>query len=217
MTKPLLITDCDDVLLYMLTPFGEWLDKEHDIEFRLVSEDYANSMRRRQGDPEVGREEMWELLRSFFDGAMHTQPIADHAHEALRRISEEADIVVLTNLEYHRQQDRVDQLAKFGIHFPVYCNQGPKGPRVLELLEKYQPSVAVFVDDLGFHHQSVAEVAPAVWRLHMHVDPDIAPTVPPSEHAHHRIDDWLHGRQWVLDRMRAGLPADHRADDTITA
>ncbi len=208
MTKPLLITDCDDVLLHMLTPFGEWLDQHHGIDFKLTGQDYAQSMRRREGNPVVDRDEMWALVGGFFDEAMHTQTPAPHAKESIHHIAEFADVVVLTNLEYHRQQDRVDQLAKLGIHFPVYCNQGPKGPRVVELIEKYQPSVAVFVDDHGHHHHSVAEDAPSVWRLHMHVDPDIAPTVPASRHAHHRVDHWPEALEWILERMRAGVQAD---------
>ena len=36
MKRPLLITDCDEVLLHMVAPFGQWLDEAHDIDLVLV-------------------------------------------------------------------------------------------------------------------------------------------------------------------------------------
>src|SRR5690606_10708698 len=47
--KPLLITDCDEVLLHMVRHFGVWLDEAHDIEFTPNGGDFATSMRRRPG------------------------------------------------------------------------------------------------------------------------------------------------------------------------
>ena len=33
MSRPLLISDCDEVLLYMVVPFAQWLDEAHDVHF----------------------------------------------------------------------------------------------------------------------------------------------------------------------------------------
>ena len=33
MTRPLIITDCDEVLLHMVVPFRQWLDEAHDVHF----------------------------------------------------------------------------------------------------------------------------------------------------------------------------------------
>jgi len=62
--------------------------------------------------------------------------------------------------------------------------------------------VTVFVDDLEGHHASVAEHAPAVFRLHMIAEPAIAPTIPAAPHAHARIDDWDEASRWILARFR---------------
>ena len=35
MSRPLLITDCDEVLLHMVSHFADWLDEAHDIDFGL--------------------------------------------------------------------------------------------------------------------------------------------------------------------------------------
>lgn len=61
--------------------------------------------------------------------------------------------------------------------------------------------VAVFVDDLAVHHESVAKHAPDVFRLHMVAEPSLAPKVPPAPHAHARIDDWREAERWILERF----------------
>ena len=207
MNRPLLITDCDEVLLHMVTHFGAWLDEAHDIEFSPEGGDFSRSMRRRLDGSYVSRTEMWPLLGGFFDTEMHRQTLVPHAREALATIGGYADIVVLTNLEDHRQPHRVAQLDAFGIRHRVVTNQGGKGVPVARLLDEYGPSAAVFVDDLAHHHQSVAEEAPNVWRIHMISEPSLAPIVPPAEHAHVRIDDWVAAERWITEKLGAGPAA----------
>ncbi|MFM2410423.1 MAG: hypothetical protein RL481_1251, partial [Pseudomonadota bacterium] len=35
MNRPLLVSDCDEVLLHMVVPFRDWLDEVHHIHFDL--------------------------------------------------------------------------------------------------------------------------------------------------------------------------------------
>jgi hypothetical protein len=209
MTRPLLITDCDDVLLHMLSHFGAWLEESHAIDFDLRGQSYDTAMKRRDNGEAPTRDEMWALLNGFFDTEMHRQTLAPFARESLLEIAEIADVVVLTNLEYHRREDRVKQLADHGIHFPVHCNQGGKGRPVRALIEQYAPSVTIFIDDLAVHHESVANKAPHVWRLHMHMEPDIAPHIATAPHAHHRLDDWQQAKHWIIERMQSAVDAPH--------
>ena len=46
--RPLLVTDCDEVLLYMVAPFRAWLDEEHDIEFDFSGGDFAKALKHYQ-------------------------------------------------------------------------------------------------------------------------------------------------------------------------
>lgn len=202
MTRPLLITDCDEVLLHMVSHFGAWLGEAHAIDFAPDGGDFANAMRRRECGTPLSRAEMWPLLGGFFDTEMHRQTLVPHAREALARIAGYADIVVLTNLEDHRREHRIAQLAAFGIAHRVETNQGGKGVPVARLIEEYAPSAAVFVDDLAVHHASVAEQAPHVWRLHMVSEPSLAPSIAPAPAAHARIDDWREAEGWIADKLR---------------
>ena len=205
--RPLLITDCDEVLLHMVTHFRDWLGEHHAIDFTIGAGDFGRSMRRREGDRPLSQDEMWGLLNGFFPTEMDRQTLVPGAAEALAALSREADVVVLTNLADGCREPRVAQLARFGIHHRVECNQGGKGSPVARLIEEYAPSVAVFVDDLPVHHDSVAKHAPTVHRLHMVSEPELAAAMPPAPHAHARIDDWAAARTWIADRFAAGQPA----------
>lgn len=203
MKRPLLITDCDEVLLHMVQHFKEWLADERDIEFTIGTPDFMKAMKKPNGDY-VSQDEMWALLNSFFDTEMHRQTLVPHAIESLGKIGEYAEIVVLTNLGDVHREGRIDQLASHGINHHVVCNQGGKGDRVAELLKQYQPPSAVFVDDLAFHHHSVSKCGHDIWRLHMIAEPKVAEHTPPAEDAHARIDDWPTATSWIEDKLTGG-------------
>ena len=205
--KPLLITDCDEVLLHMVRHFGTWLDEAHDIELSLALGGFENAMRRRADDSIVEPPRMWELLDGFFPDQMGRQTLVPHAREALAGLAERADIVVLTNLRDHCRPQRIAQLDAHDIAYRVECNQGPKGPAVARLVAEFGNPVTVFVDDLAQHHESVAKTVPEVHRLHMVSEPDMAPHIAPAPHAHARIDDWQAARAWIEERFARGLTA----------
>jgi hypothetical protein len=210
--RPLLITDCDEVLLHMVAPFGQWLDEAHEIDFALDQETFGQALTRRTDKTVVEEEHIWPLLDSFFTTEMHRQTLVPHARQALATIAELADIVVLTNLTDAFHGSRVAQLEAVGIRHKVQCNQGGKGKPVADLVAQYQPSVTVFVDDLQHQHESVAKHAPDVWRIHMVAEPRVARHRPKAPHAHVRIDDWSDAVPWIIARFAAsaGPPAPGR-------
>lgn len=204
--RPLVVTDCDEVLLRMVAHFRDWLGEEHDIDFAFQS-DFGEALTRREDGAVVEQREIWRLLNGFFDTEMDRQTVVPGASEALVAISEFAEIAILTNLQDEFRDARARQLAAFDIDYPVHTNQGGKGAKVEELLAAHEPSLAIFVDDLAVHHESVASAAPEVWRLHMIAEPTVAVKVPAAEHAHTRIDDWAEARQWIIDRITEGETA----------
>ncbi|MEI9927890.1 MAG: HAD family hydrolase [Sphingomonas sp.] len=206
--RPLLITDCDEVLLHMVRHFGTWLGEAHAIDFTPNGGDFARSMKRRADGGALDREEMWALIDSFFPAEMDRQTLVPHAREALAELARHADIVILTNLGDHCRDHRIAQLATHGIAHRVECNQGGKGGPVARLVAELGAPVAVFVDDLAVHHESVAKHAPQVHRLHMVAEPSIAANIPPAPHAHARIDDWRDAKDWIGARFAMGLTAE---------
>ena len=202
--KPLLICDCDEVLVHMVRHFRSWLDESHDMDFALDTHDFFGSMTRRGGQPAPTPAEAWDLLHGFFPDQMERQTLVPHAAEALSVLGQTADIVILTNLVEECRVPRIEQLARFGIHHHVQCNTGGKGEPVARLVADHGHPVTVFVDDLAQHHASVATHAPQVHRLHMVSEPEMAPHVPPAPDAHARIDDWRQAKAWIAARFAEG-------------
>ena len=73
MSRPLVISDCDEVLLHMIAPFRDWLGEQHGIDFELAGREFHQAMTRRDSGERVEPEQVWPLLNQFFDGEMHRQ------------------------------------------------------------------------------------------------------------------------------------------------
>jgi hypothetical protein len=198
----LLITDCDEVLLHMVSHFDAWLGEAHGIRFAFETGNFGEAMTDTSTGELVATDRVWPLLEQFFREEMHRQTLVPGAVEALGRIGEVADIVILTNLGDEAHPWRVDQLARLGIRHEVVCNRGGKGVPAREIIERHGAGATAFVDDLPVHHASVAKHAPEVHRLHMVAEPRLAPAVPTAEHAHARIDDWPTATSWILERLK---------------
>lgn len=205
MARPLIISDCDEVLLHMIVPFGEWLEESQSVSFKLVGNDFSKAIRDKQSGEPVEPAEIWRLLNLFFDNEMHRQSPIAGAVGAINQLAQHADVVILTNLADKHNESRREQLRGHGIDFPVFTNQGPKGPALQAILDKYQPSRAVFIDDLAQHHGSAAEMVPHIDRLHLCGEPSLAPHITcgfQAGHAHARIDTWEHALPWLLSRIQ---------------
>ncbi len=205
MSRPLLISDCDEVLLHMVAPFRDWLAESQGVIFKMEGNNFANAMRWEESGEAVGERDIWRLLGGFFDTEMYRQKPIAGAIESINTIAEHAEVVILTNLTDEREQTRVRQLADHGLNARVFTNQGPKGPALARIIEEYQPSRAIFIDDLPQHHESVAQDVPHVQRLHLCGEPMLAPHIDcayEAGHAHARIDQWDQALPWLLDQFQ---------------
>lgn len=204
MTRPLIISDCDEVLLHMVAPFKHWLETTQGVDFHLEGHNFAQALRWQDSGEVLAPADIWRMLGRFFDTQMDTQTPIAGAVEGINTLAEKADVVILTNLVDERRDKRAAQLAAVGINARVYTNQGPKGPALQAILAEYAPSKALFIDDLAQHHASVAEITPHVTRLHLCGEPMIAHAIDCAHkagHAHSRIDRWDEALPWLLERL----------------
>ena len=44
-SRPLLISDCDEVLLHMVAPFKDWLEASQGVSFNLEGHNFAEALR----------------------------------------------------------------------------------------------------------------------------------------------------------------------------
>jgi len=209
MSRPLVVTDCDEVLLHMVRHFRDWMAEQHGVEFDLSGNPFAEDFLLPGRAEPLSYEEKWQFLDAFFDQGMERQTAIEGAVRAMAELQREADVVVLTNLQDRYNAARSAQLRAHGIAAPVVTNQGPKGAALKRIVEDYAPTRAVFIDDLAHHHASAAETLPDISRLHFCGEPAIAPHVPcafEAGHAHARIDTWDEALPWLLETLHGARP-----------
>ena len=193
MSRPLIVSDCDEVLLHMVAPFRDWLAETQEVTFAMKSNNFSDAMRWTQSGEPVEPAEIWRLLRAFFETEMHRQMPIIGAVEAMAELAERADIVILTNLIDDHRELRQAQLDGHGIAAKVYTNQGPKGPALQTIIEQYRPTHTIFIDDLPQHHLSARETIGEITTLHLCGEPMLAPHIDCAHaagHADARIDSW---------------------------
>lgn len=207
MSRPLVICDCDEVLLHMIVPFKQWLEQGEGVRFEMVGNDFGKAMTWKESGALLEPREVGHFLGKFFDTQMDRQmPIAG-AVAGINRLAEAADVVILTNLADKRRDNRARQLADHGVTARVFTNQGPKGPALKAIIDEYAPSHSLFIDDLPQHHESAAQAVPLTSRLHLCGEPMLAPHITCAReagHAHARIDQWSEALPWLLEEMENG-------------
>ena len=213
MSRPLILSDCDEVLLHMVVPFRAWLDELHGIHFSFT-DGFERALRHKDSGDPVERDQIWSLLSAFFETEMARQTPIAGAVAAMARLAERADIVIVTNIGEEMQDARAAQIHRHGLPYPVIGNRGGKGPAVARLMRERAAPFALFIDDLASNHVSVAQHVPQCWRLHFVGEPEMAPHVETALDAHARIDDWTAAERWIeslldeheetLARMPAG-------------
>jgi len=192
--RPVLILDCDEVILEFAGPFQRWLRDAREVELKFDSFALLGNMRRLVDGALVEPQEFPAMLDGFFaEGQGYQAPVAG-VLEALGALRQDMDVVVLTNIPAAYREIRVEMLGGLGLDFPVYANDGSKGAMVKQLADG-RP--AVFVDDLPPHHDSAAKHAPHVGRLHMVADATLAGLIPAAPAAHARIDGWPEAERWI--------------------
>ncbi len=204
MSRPLIISDCDEVILHMVTHFKDWLEDSQGVNFALEGNNFANALRWQDSGEVLEQKDIWRFLGGFFDTEMDRQSPIAGAVEGINRLAEQADVVILTNLVDERRDRRAEQLAACDVHARVFTNQGPKGPALQAIIDEYAPSKAIFIDDLAQHHASAAEIVPDTVRLHLCGEPMIASHIDCAHKAGHadaRIDQWSQALPWLLDQL----------------
>ena len=200
--RPLIVTDADEVLFVFMADFERYLD-ENGHYFDWSSSSYAllGNIRRRSDREAVDWDTTKRLLDGFFDARTAVMDAAPGASESLATLNRRAQIVVLSNLPHTRRPERSRALELSGMDYPLISNEGPKGPAVQALATRVEAPV-FFIDDAPTHHESVAEHAKAVRRLHMVADSRLARIVPAAD-SHHRVDDWPGARAIIEAELSA--------------
>lgn len=198
--RPLVVSDADEVLLAFLEGLEGFLEGQG---YRLALERFAihGQVRSLATGETVADAEVSLLLKRFYLEAPALSAVPG-AVAALARLSEVADVLILSNVPAEAGSRRADNLKALGFTAPLVQNDGLKGEALAQLAARAQAPV-VFIDDLPPHLASVAERAPQVRRLQFIADPRLARMAPQAAAAQARIDSWPEAVRWIETALTA--------------
>ncbi|WP_321390831.1 hypothetical protein [Emcibacter sp.] len=195
-SKPVLVTDADEVLLDFADIFSRYLTSR-DLYMSYESYALSGNIRQKKTDIPLPREEISPLLDDFFDYSVDQQELVPGVKANLDALSDHCQIVILTNLPHNFADRRRALFQRHDIHHPLVTNSGPKGPAVREISATMNQPL-VFVDDISHHITSVAENVPESFRLQYVAHETLDRITEQAADSHHRCDDWDHIRELVM-------------------
>jgi len=196
--RPLIITDADEVLFAFMAGLESYLNGEG-LTFDFSSFAITGNVKDATGRA-LEQKEVREHLGVFFERHTHELDPVEHAAETLAQLSQEAQVVVLSNIPLPQRGARQQALRQHGMDYPLIANEGAKGPAVSELFRR-AAAPSIFIDDIPHNHSSVREHADDVHRLHFVADPRLARLIPRSDDAHARADTWPEARPIIEARI----------------
>ena len=198
-SRPLVICDVDEVVVHFTRSFEEYIGK-HSLYLDTSSFALNGNVRKCDSDAVLEQIHIDRLIDDFFIDCTETLPPIDGAVAALHALSEQASIVMLTNLPHHAREKRINNLRSLGITFPVVTNSGPKGPAIRHLATLTNQPV-VFVDDSPNFIASSYAYAPHVHLVHFLQDERFARHLNPLPYVSLRTNSWAAARPHIQNLM----------------
>lgn len=203
-SRPLIITDADEVLFRFMAGLEAYLEREG-YEIRLDSFAITGNVRERATGTPVTPERMRALLDAFFAAETANLEPVPGAAEALAALAREADIVVLSNIPLAQREARAEALARHGMPYPLIANSGLKGAAARSLAARAGRPV-VFLDDIPHNLASVNRHLGDAHLIHFVADPRLRALVPAPEVPHHPSGDWAHAHDLIARIISAAPP-----------
>ncbi|MGF1607414.1 MAG: hypothetical protein ACFB22_13865 [Rhodothalassiaceae bacterium] len=194
--RPLIISDADEVLLQFALTFETFL-AEQGCTVQFDSFKLLGNVRDSASGQPVAPDRLGLLLNRFFSQHVGDCPPVAGAVDALARLSDHAQVIILSNVPASAAALRRRSMARHGLDYPLISNTGPKGPAV-QAIRKAHRARAVFLDDIPMNLTSVAAHDAAVHRIQFIADERLRPLLPACPDAHARIDVWPEAEAHIL-------------------
>ncbi|MET1415170.1 hypothetical protein ABVF61_23055 [Roseibium sp. HPY-6] len=185
----LIVCDVDEVVLHLIRHLETYLH-ERDLVFLNHEYRLTGNIGRRDDLSVLSADHVRKHLLDFFDAISHAQDLVHGADIALNNLSENWDIVLLTNLPGgHNKPTREKLLGSLGVPYPVVTNSGPKGGAVAALAANRKGPV-VFIDDSPTNHTSVQASLPSSVQIQFIADQRFRQATAPEDHIDLLTGDW---------------------------
>ena len=199
-TLPLMIFDADEVLVHFAEPFANYL-KKHNHRLHLTGYRLDNAIKIAETDDVADPDTAKDLVWGFINEETKNQPAAKGAPEALKKLQEYAQIIILSNVPYSVHDDRVFNLKSIDMDYPLISNEGMKGPAVKEILKTHK-AVSFFIDDNPYQVESVYNDNQDTVCVHFSVCDLVKPYMPKAVGASIEPTSWDDLVSKLIDRLK---------------
>lgn len=186
--RPLIAVDADEVLVHFVPHLDRYI-RTLGFEMRLITYQLEGTMFPIGSDDPLPFESCIGLINKFFEAETLNQQAVPGATDALARMSDWAQIVILTNVPRHATEARRQNLTALGMPYPLVVNSGGKGKAMAWLATKAGAPCG-FVDDSVKQVESVAKHAAWTCRVHFAHADFIARIFPDCAFATQQAHDW---------------------------
>ncbi len=197
--EPLIICDCDEVLLLFIDGLSAFLEGEG---FRLDLDSFRihGNVKEAATGAIAPNETVSALLKGFYDRPSHDLAAAPGAAQTLDSLARRSQVVVLTNVSPEAKPMREANLAARGMTYPVIANHGLKGAAVAALAERVGRPV-FFLDDIPHNLASVKAAVPECLCVHFIADPRLAGLLDQAPGSDYRARDWDDIGRFIAARL----------------
>ena len=160
--RHVVICDVDDVVMKSMPAFESYI-AARGLEIDSGRFAVSGNIRMRETGEALARDEIRALRRRFLrDCILDLEPVPSAA-EWLRRISAQAQVVMLSNMPLELADERRRSLCSHGMAYPLVINFGAKGPPAMSIAGMRR---VVFIDNREVHMASVYEALPHAHLVH---------------------------------------------------
>jgi hypothetical protein len=186
--RPLLILDVDDVILDFIKPFPRYLQSKG-FDLRLDTFALHGNIFHVENGNVAEIEHVKVLIDEFFHGQADWQTVTEGAADAMARIAQSAEIVLLTAMPHRFRDARRRHLDALGLPYPLLTTEMAKGPAVARLRGD-TPRPLAFVDDQPRNLISAHQNVPDGAFFHLMADNSLRDLMPPPPDFAIVVHDW---------------------------
>ena len=197
---PLIAVDVDEVLVVFVDHLSRYI-RTLGYEMRLVRYQLEGSIFPIGSDEAIPFDDCIALIRDFFEHETEAQEAIQGGPEVLQALSEQVQIVLLTNVPRHATEGRRRNMDALGVPYPLVVNQGGKG-RAMAWLAARAGARCAFLDDSVKQIESVAKHVPDVFRVHFAWADFIDRFYPACAYASARVRNWQEADAVLREALR---------------
>lgn len=186
--RPLVVVDVDEVVLEFIRPFIGFLGSTG-LKFDTTSFRLHGNISELATGAVVDNLRVTGLIDGFFAVQADWQMASEGAVEAIARLADSAETVMLTAMPHKHRAVRRAHLDALGFPYPLLTTEAPKGPAIRQLRGDHPRPVA-FVDDIPHNLVSVRGAVADARLFHVMANAEMRKLLPPLPDGIVAAADW---------------------------